>query len=111
MNRAERRAYEKRKRAISRELVRMEKPEQYHQGFMDGGKAMTEAAYAAFCSAMADYGLLAADILPIMRMLDDKLLIFAGDNELINEAFEKTGILVDFSQVFSNDKFTLKQGT
>ena len=88
----------------------MEKPEAYHQGFNDGGKSMTEASYAAFCVSMIDEGFAPADILRVLRRMDDTLLVYAGDSDLIQQAFNKSGILVDFSEVFSQDKFCLKEG-
>ena len=109
MNRQQRRAAERKRKAIAKEITRMEKPEQYGLGFHDGGRSMTKAAYAAFCSAMAEHGFLVEDILSILRSMDDRLLVYAGDDELIQEAFEKTGILVDFEQLFSSDKFSMKE--
>lgn len=109
MNRAERRSQAKRRKAIARELVRMEKPEQYHQGFNDGGRSMTRACYAAFTLALHDHGLPPTDIVDIMRDLDDRLFVYAGDDELQQQAYDHAGIVIDFQEVFSNDRITLKE--
>jgi len=109
MNRAQRRASDKRRRAISKELVRMEKPEQYHQGYMDGGRDMTEAVYASFCLAMTEQGYGPDDILAVLQALDEKIFLCAGNHELIQEAFDASGIQVDFSQVFAMDRIQKKE--
>lgn len=109
MNRQSRRTEAKRKQAIARELVRMEKPEQYGQGFHDGGVAMSKAAEAAFATAMYDAGFQQSTIIRVLRKAEDKLSFFAGEDELIQEAYDKLGIIFDESAVFSNEKFSAKE--
>ncbi len=109
MNRAERRSEMKRRKAISRELVRMEKPEAYGQGYHDGGVTMCKACEAAFASAMAECNVPVNDILTILRIAEDRVSFFAGEDELIHEAFEKTGIIFTENVVFSEEKFDLKK--
>ena len=109
MNRQGRRAEAKRKKAISREIVRMEKPEQYGQGFRDGGVAMCKAAEAAFATAMYDAGFQQSTIIRVLRKAEDKLSFFAGEDELIQEAYDRLGIMFDESAVFSSEKFSLKE--
>ena len=41
--------------------------------------------------------------------VDEKLVYYVGEDDLIKEAFERTGILIDFSQVFSKNRFQLKE--
>ena len=109
MNRQGRRTEAKRKQAIARELVRIEKPEQYGQGFRDGGVAMCKAAEAAFATAMCDAGFQQSTIIRVLRKAEDKLSFFAGEDELIQEAYDKLGIIFDESAVFSNEKFSAKE--
>ena len=106
MNRAGRRLAGKRKKAISRELVRMEKPEQYQQGFMDGGNEMVRAAYAAFCASMKTCGFSTKDILAVLKDMDDILYMYSGDEEMIKSAFDNAGIIMDLDEVFPDDRFT-----
>lgn len=106
MNRASRRSEAKRKQAISREIVRMEKPEQYAQGFQDGGVQMCKASEAAFALAMSAIGFSPNTVLRVLRKAEDKLSFFAGEDELITEAFEKIGICFDPDAVFADEKFT-----
>lgn len=106
MNRESRRLEAKRKKAIARELTRMEKPDQYRQGFMDGGKEMTKAAYAAFCSSMKREGMATKDILSVLRDMDDVLFMYSGEEDLINAAFTDAGIVVNLDEVFPEDRFT-----
>lgn len=109
MNRQSRRAEAKRKQAISREIVRMEKPEQYEQGYKDGGVSMCKAAEAAFAVAMHDVGFQASTIIRVLRKAEDKLMFYAGEDELIHEAFEKIGIIFNEEAVFSDEKFESSQ--
>lgn len=109
MNRQSRRADAKRKKAISREIVRMEKPEQYGQGFTDGGTSMCKAAEAAFAIAMHDVGFQTSTILRVLRKAEDKLLFFAGEDDLIQEAFEEIGIAFDPDAIFAEEKFALEE--
>ena len=106
MNRAERRMQAKRKKAISREIVRMEKPEEYRRGFMDGGNEMVRAAYAAFCASMKNCGMKTSDILAVLRDMDDILYMYSGDEEMIKSAFDNAGIVMDLDEVFPDDRFT-----
>lgn len=106
MNRENRRLEAKRKKAIARELTRMEKPDQYQQGFMDGGNSMTKAAYAAFCTSMLREGMGTKDILAVLRDMDNILFMYAGEEDLIGAAFTEAGIEVNLSEVFPEDRFT-----
>lgn len=108
MNRAERRKQNRRRTAISKELVRMEKPEQYELGFQDGGKSMTKTCYACFVSALANSGMDTDRIVDIMRDLDDRLFVYAGNEELQQDTYDKAGIMIDFDEVFSNDRIYSK---
>ena len=108
MNRAERRKQERRRNAIAKELVRMEKPKQYEQGFQDGGTSMTKTCYACFVSALANSGMDANAIVDIMRDLDDRLFVYAGDEELQQDTYDKAGIVINFDEVFSNDRIYIK---
>ena len=105
MNRESRRLEAKRKKAISRELTRMEKPEQYQQGFMDGGNAMTKASYAAFCTSMLREGMSTKDILAVLRDMDNILFMYSGEEDLIGAAFTEAGIEVNLDEVFPEDRF------
>lgn len=109
MNRESRRLEAKRKKAIARELTRMEKPDQYQQGFMDGGNAMTKAAYAAFCTSMLREGMSTKDILAVLRDMDNILFMYSGEEDLIGAAFTEAGIEVDLNAVFPEDRFTEAQ--
>lgn len=110
VNRQQRRAQERKKKAIARQIVRLEKPEAYYEGFKDGSASFTEAAYAAFCVAMNELQYTTDDILAVLRRMDDALLLCAGNHEMIQEAFEKTGLLIDFSELFSEDRLQKKEG-
>lgn len=105
MNRESRRLEAKRKKAIARELTRMEKPDQYQQGFIDGGNAMSKAAYAAFCTSMLREGMDTKDILAVLRDMDDILFMYAGEEDLIGAAFTEAGIEVNLNEVFPEGRF------
>lgn len=110
MNRAERRLDSKRKKAISKELVRMEKPDQYRQGYMDGGNEMVRAAYAAFCASMKTCGMTTKDILAVLQEMDSALLLHSGDEEMIKNAFDNSGIVMDLDEILPEDRFTEVSG-
>lgn len=87
----------------------MEKPEAYAQGYHDGGIAMCKACEAAFAFAMAKCNVPTDDILSVLRIAEDRVCFFAGEDELIQEAFEEAGILFVDKEIFPEDKFSLRE--
>ena len=111
MNREGRRAHAKAMKAIGRELTRAEKPDAYHLGFMDGGNAMVKACYAAFCGAMHKQGYSNDTIFQVIADVDRQVYLCAGNEELIQDIFDQTGLLIDFSEVLPDDRIQKKEET
>lgn len=107
MNRAQRRSNERIRKAMGIELARMEKPEAYQQGYLDGGKDMTKACYAAFASGMVDLGHSPEMICQILREIEERLFWYAGEDEKQRAAWTDAGLVIDFSEPFTDDKIRL----
>ena len=92
------------RKAIARNLSLLNKTEEsrvwHEQGFMN----CRRAAYAAFAVAMKGKDISQDDIVEILQNADDLLAFYTGEDELIDQALEKTGIVLDFHEVFSSDR-------
>lgn len=105
LNRAGRRAMEREKNALARNIVRAQQPKEYELGFHDGGMQMCKAAEVAAAIAMNDVGFQQSTIIRVLRKMEDKLAFFAGEDELIQEAYDSLGIEFHAEAVFSDEKF------
>lgn len=109
MNRAQRRMQAKTRQAMGIELARMEKPEAYQQGYLDGGKAMIKACYASAAEALADLGFHSDMIVQILRGIDERLIFFAGEEEKQRTAWTDAGLEICLDEVFTEDRIDRRE--
>lgn len=109
MNRTQRRLEAKRNKETAKQISLLTQTEEKRLWFQQGFSEAVRASYASFASAMHEHGIDQDGIVEIMRTLDEKLMFYTGEDELIEEAFDKAGILLDFDGVFSSEKITAKE--
>lgn len=108
-NRAERRMTARRKKALSKQMTFLDKTEEKRIWFEQGFSSCRKACYAAFAMALKKHGHSADSIVDILRELDDGVMFYAGEEELIQQAFDETGVLMNFEEVFSEDRIMKKE--
>lgn len=45
----------------------------------------------------------------ILRELDSGIMFYAGEEELIQQAFDETGLILNFDEIFTEDRITKKE--
>ena len=84
-------------------LQDMEK--EYHRGYQDGLHAaslpMIKTCYAAICLALHDeFGFGEDECFRALTHVDERLLWTLENQELVDEVLEKTGLTIQFDEVF-----------
>lgn len=75
---------------------------EYERGFKDGRKISEDfafhAVYAAFLITMIDrHGMEQDEAIALLREMDNQVVLCIEDQELMNEAYEKTGVEINWS--------------
>ena len=105
MNRAGRRAMQRQRDALARDLVRAQQPKEYGLGYTDGGRDMCLAAEASVVTALHKRGIDRDEIVDILREIDDSLAFFAGEPDLIQKAYTEAGIEFHKGEALATEKF------
>lgn len=119
MNRAERRAARKAapayrrgktaeetlaafaKRGISFDDLKKANEEGLQQGIREGGQLAYRSIYGALCTVLHEnYGFGKKRLYEVLRQTDQKILESLNHVELIEEAWEKTGLQINFDKPF-----------
>ena len=107
-NRAQRRKQARDEKHNSRDACRLAAPEQYRLGFTDGAKEAVKACYAAICLAAHgphhEFMHCNEDIIVFLREVDEHIVMCLESDEVIDKAFNETGLLLDFSKTFSDER-------
>lgn len=99
----------KKQKAISKYLTLQNKDEASRTWFNEGYFACRKAAYAAFATALTELPITKEQLIQTMRSVDDRLMFYSGEEELIQEAFDNAGLILDFDGVFANERITEKE--
>ena len=108
-NRAERRKTERKKKALAKAFTFLNKTEEKRIWFEEGFSACRKACYASFAMAMKKHRIDTDELVDILRELDESVMFYAGEQELIDQAFEETGLLLNFEEIFSQDRIMKKE--
>ena len=112
-NRAQRRKLAREERHISKNAVRLSATEQYRLGFSDGALEAIKAWYAAICLASKDsdqeFLLCNENVIEFLRQVDRRIIMCLESDEIIEEAFNETGLLLDFTKTFSDERVQEKE--
>jgi len=103
-NRAERRKTERKKKALAKAFTFLNKTEEKRVWFEEGFYACRKACYASFAMALKRTGINTDQLVDILRSLDEAVMFYAGEEELIQQAFEETGIELNFEEIFPQDR-------
>lgn len=79
----------------------------FEQGFLSCRKA----AYAAFAIELKELNLATEQIVQAMRALDGRLMFYSGEDELIEQAFQEAGLVLDFDGVFPEERVMEREGS
>ena len=79
--------------------------QEYHRGFQAGLQAvslpMIKTCYAAICLALHDeFGFGEDECFRALARVDERLLWTLENQELVDEVLEKTGLTIQFDEVF-----------
>jgi hypothetical protein len=59
--------------------------------------------------ALKRIGMNTDQLVDVLRSLDEAVMFYAGEEELIQQAFEETGVIMDFDEIFSQDRIMKKE--
>lgn len=106
-NRAQRRKLAREEKHISKNAVRLSATEQYRLGFSDGAMEAIKACYAAICVASKEQN--NEDVIEFLRQVDSHIVMCLESDEIIENAFRETGLLLDFTKTFSDERVQEKE--
>lgn len=107
-NRQQRRLQERQSKAIAKKLCLLDKSEEHRLWFQEGFNSAVKACYASIAKALHP-GTDTNQLVSILQQVDSELLTYIGNDELIEETFNETGIFLDFSGTFPEDRVTCKE--
>lgn len=108
-NRAQRRKTERKKKALAKAFTFLNKTEEKRVWFEEGFSACRKACYAAFAMALKKTGTDTDQLVDILRSLDESVMFYAGEEELIQQAFDETGVELNFEEIFPQDRIMKKE--
>ena len=86
---------------ITKEDVTRESDKAFREGFEEGYAAATttilRTVYAAICIALSERGMDTEAVKETLQRVDDRYCTAITHEEMLDEAFEKAGIIIDFN--------------
>lgn len=107
--RAQRRKIERKKKALAKCLTFLDKTEEKRIWFEEGFLACRKACYASFAMALKKHKMSTDETVDILRELDSGIMFYAGEEELIQQAFDETGLILNFDEIFTEDRIMRKE--
>ncbi len=97
-NRQQRRLAEKKRKAIAKQICLLDKSEEHKVWFQEGFNCSLKACYAGIIQVLNERGGVDQDeLVDILQAVDNKMQFLIGQDEAIEEAFDATGIFLDFN--------------
>lgn len=83
----------------------------HNEGFMQAGLSVLRCCYAAICIALHDeFGFGESRCFRALKVVDEKVALALNHEELVDEAFEKTGLTLSLDEPFERIQKREKKG-